>query len=122
MKWLQWDSGRQDSGYLKILLATSRRLKFDCYILKFPDGVGIPPHTDPSVEGYEHHRLNIFLNKPCIGTGIVSINGPFKQWLSGRIQLFRPDLYTHSMTPAEQMWSNQSLYILSIGWLKKVPT
>lgn len=119
MKWLQWDYGRQGSGYSKLLLAMSKRLKFDCYILRFPDGVGIPEHTDPAVDGYEHHRLNIFLNSPCVGTGKVTINGPYKSWFNDRIQLFRPDLYKHNMTPVEFIWSKDSLYILSIGWLKK---
>lgn len=119
MKWLKWESGRQDSKYSKLLLATSSFFKFDMYILRFPDGEGIPPHTDPSIENYEHHRLNIFLNSPCVGTGLVKIDGPHKRWWNDRIHLFRPDLHTHSMTPVSFIWSRDSLYILSIGWLRK---
>lgn len=119
MKWLRWDKGRQGTGYGKMLLATSRLLRFDCYLLRIPDGVGVPEHTDPAVPGYEHHRLNVFLKRPCIGTGVVSIEGQHRRWLGGRVHLFRPDLYPHSMTPVETMWSDEHAYILSIGWLRR---
>jgi len=119
MKWLTWDKGRQDSGYEKMLLATSKFFKFDCYILKFPDGVGIPTHVDPSIPGYEHHRFNFFLTTPSIGTGVVTIEGPHWETKHGRAHKFRPDLYQHHMTPARRIWSNNATYILSIGWLKK---
>jgi len=118
MKWLRWDHGRQGSGYSKMLLAQSKFFKFDCYILKVPDGVGIPEHVDPAIEGYEHHRLNAILNKPCVGTGQIVVKGPIRK-IGERIMIFRPDLYPHSMTPVSYIWSDNSLYILSIGWLRK---
>jgi hypothetical protein len=121
MKWLRWDGGRQLSGYSKMLIAASKLLKFDCYIIKIPDGAAIPEHIDPSPAGYEHHRLNIALKKPCIGTGKMVVNGPAKIFLWGRAILFRPDLYKHHLEPVEFIFSNESMYLLSIGWLKKTP-
>ena len=117
MKWLRWDTGRQESGYSKLLVVTSKWLKFDCYILKFPEGTGIPDHIDPAIEGYEHHRLNLILNKPCIGTGEIKVDGPAR-WIGDRLMIFRPDMYWHSMTPVSFIWE-KNCYILSVGWLKK---
>jgi hypothetical protein len=119
MKWLRWDTGRQLSGYSKMLLAASKLLKFDVYLIKIPVGCGIPEHTDPAAPGYEHHRLNIALKSPCIGTGKMHVKGPAKIFLGGRGILFRPDLYKHRMDPVDFIFSNESMYLLSIGWLRR---
>lgn len=118
MKWLRWDYGRQASGYSKLLLASSKLLKFDCYILRFPVGVSVPEHQDPTIPGYEHHRFNYMVKTPCIGSGVVHVKGPFKSF-GRRGMLFRPDLYPHSMTACDFIFSNESAYMLSIGWLKR---
>ena len=117
MKPFRWYEGRQ-GGYFKMLLATSRRLKFDCYVLRIPDGAEIVPHRDPTSPGYGHHRINVILKRPCIGTGVIEVDGP-SRWFGGRIMYMRPDLYTHWMTKVDMMWSRESVYILSIGWLRK---
>lgn len=119
MKWLTWDYGRQKSGYSKLLLAISKRFKFDCYLIRVPGGCDIPEHTDPAVDGYEHHRINITLNRPAPGTGRIYVAGPVR-WIGKRIMIFRPDLYRHSMTSPDFLFCN-AMYILTIGWLKKKP-
>lgn len=117
-KWLRWENGRQDSGYGKLLLAQSKSLKFDFYLLRIPVNGFVPRHIDPAVDGFEHHRVNITLNKSCPNTGMVMVEGPAKTWLNKRIMRFRPDLYFHSMTPVDCIWCNH-MYILSFGWLRK---
>jgi hypothetical protein len=119
MKLFKWDEGRQYSGYRKMLLAVSTRLKFDVWLIKIPDGSGVPSHTDPATPGYEHHRLNIMINKPGVGSGKMQVKGPAKIFLFGRAILFRPDLYEHWMTPVDFIWSEDSTYLLSIGWLRR---
>ena len=118
MKFWRWDEGRQLSGYSKMLIAASRLLKFDCYLIKIPTGAAVPEHKDPATEGYEHHRFNYVLKAPAYGSGKFHIHGPAKR-VGQRGVLFRPDLYAHSLSPVDFIWSNQSMYILSIGWLRK---
>lgn len=118
-KWLRWEDGRQEGRYSKLLLAISQRLKFDCYLLKIQDGSAIPAHTDPAIPGYEHHRVNIFLNRFGKYNRNLRIHGPYRSWLNERIVLFRPDKYEHYMRHVDQVWSEKSTYVLSIGWLKK---
>lgn len=110
MKLFKWDKGRQNSGYWKMPLAYSKWLKFDFYLIKFPEGSEIKPHVD-KVESGKHFRLNIVIKKAKIG-GIFNcdktiINTP-------RIKLFRPDKYTHSVSKIEQ----GNRYILSLGWIR----
>ncbi|WP_247682636.1 hypothetical protein [Pseudoalteromonas sp. MMG013] len=53
----RWQQGRQQSGYHKMLLCGAYwPIKFDVYLLKFPKGSVIPPHTD-KVEKGKHYRL-----------------------------------------------------------------
>ena len=48
----RWQRGRQNSGYDKMLLFTLPwPLPFDSYILRFPEGVSIPPPKDPVQAG-----------------------------------------------------------------------
>lgn len=104
----KWIEGRQNSGYYKLPLIISERFKCDFYILKIPAGVAVPEHTDPSLPGYEHHRLNF-----SMGSGEkMLIDGPISRlW---RFDYFRPDLHKHSL-PA----LHSNMYMLSLGWLKK---
>lgn len=60
----RWQRGRQGTGYDKMLLATARwPLPFDSYLIRYPEGSEIPPHTDP-VQAGRHYRLNIVLKSP----------------------------------------------------------
>jgi hypothetical protein len=118
VSWLRWESGRQKSGYDKLLLASSKRLKFDLYLLRFPRDCSVPEHRDPAVPGYEHHRINLTLKKPLHGGEIV-VHGPCIRRLCGRYMRFRPDLYLHWMTSVEYIWNTSHMYVLSLGWLRK---
>lgn len=109
MQLFRWVAGRQNSGYYKMLLIASKIFKFDMYLLKFPAGVGVPEHRDPSVFGYEHHRINIVLYGD-VNKLVVS-----RKSVATRIQHLRPDIETHSLGPVQK-----TTVMLSIGWLKKI--
>lgn len=106
----RWQSGRQQSGYLKMLLLRVRwPASFDVYLLKFPTGCCVPPHKDPVRRG-RHYRLNIVLKQAKMGGDFVCRNPLFE---TRRIKLFRPDISEHAVTRV--MSGNR--YLLSIGWL-----
>jgi hypothetical protein len=85
-------------------------IKFDMYLLKFPEGSEIAPHVDKVSNG-RHFRLNIVLNHAVEG-GEFACDSPMFE--TNRIKLFRPDICQHSVTRVEQ----GSRYLLSIGWVK----
>ena len=108
----RWKSGRQQSGYEKMLLLANPLLQpFDCYLLRYKEGAEIPEHTDP-VDDKRHFRLNVVLREARIG-------GQFKCrdliWETRRFKLFRPDQSPHSVTKVQ----NGTRYVLSIGWVRK---
>lgn len=109
-KLLRWQRGRQESGYDKMLLATlSRPIPFDCYLIRYPIGSSIAPHTDP-VKDRRHFRLNIVIKRSPIGGEFICDNPIFTKT---RIKFFRPDISEHSVTRVE----GGSRYVLSVGWL-----
>jgi hypothetical protein len=106
----RWQSGRQSSGYDKMLLLQSMwPLPFDLYILRFPEGSEVKPHTDPVSFG-RHFRLNIVLKPATVGGEFQCANPIFE---TSRIKLFRPDACEHSVTKVEL----GTRYVLSIGWV-----
>ena len=106
----RWQRGRQGSGYDKMLLLTLPwPIPFDSYLIRYPEGSSIPPHTDP-VRGGRHYRLNIILKASESG-GEFICSHPI--YASARIKLFRPDACEHSVTPVV----GGSRYVLSIGWV-----
>ena len=106
----RWQRGRQGSGYDKMLLITARwPLPFDSYLIRYPEGSAIPPHTDPVSTG-RHYRLNIVLKASPRGGEFVCAT-PI--WQSRRIKFFRPDACEHSVTRVE----GGSRYVLSVGWV-----
>ena len=108
----RWQRGRQGSGYDKMLLLTGRwPLPFDSYLIRYPEGSAIPPHTDPVQTG-RHYRLNIVVKASPRGGEFVC-KTPI--WQSRRIKLFRPDACEHSVTRVE----GGSRYVLSLGWVLK---
>lgn len=117
-KMFKWVDGRQNSGYFKLKIFESRLFKFDCYLLKFPEGSVIDKHKDPVTAGYQHHRLNITLIDAVLG-GFFLIKHigdvEFKPNLN-RFVKFRPDVEEHYATEVRQ----GTKYVLSIGWLKKI--
>lgn len=108
----RWCKGRQGNGYDKMLLATGwLPLPFDLYLLRFPTGTKISPHTD-RVESGEHYRLNIIL-KPARRGGEFQCANPI--YVNSRIKLFRPDRSEHSVTRIEE----GTRYVLSLGWVRR---
>ena len=109
-KAFRWDRGRQGSGYDKMLLLTAPwPIAFDSYLIRYPVGSSIPPHTDP-VTGKNHYRLNLILKRSS-GGGEFVCSSPIVS--TSRVKLFRPDRCEHSVT--EVTGSNR--YVLSVGWL-----
>lgn len=111
LKKLPWTPGRIGTGYNKLCLLQSRLFKCDAYLLYFPTGSEITPHTDEVEEG-RHFRLNIMLRKAEQG-------GEFKcdcpTYVGYRLFYFRPDLFEHSVTKIEEGYR----LMLSVGWVRK---
>jgi hypothetical protein len=106
----RWQNGRQGPGYDKMLLLTAPwPVAFDSYLIRYPVGASIPPHTDP-VTGRNHYRLNIIVRRSAGGGEFICSDPIFS---TSRIKLFRPDRCEHSVT--EVMGSSR--YVLSLGWL-----
>lgn len=106
----RWQHGRQGTGYDKMLLATAPwPVPFDCYLLRFPVGTHVPPHTDP-VAARGHYRLNIVLKHAAAG-GEFQCADPIVS--TDRIKFFRPDRSEHSVS----LVVGSPRYVLSIGWL-----
>ena len=106
----RWRRGRQGTGYDKMLLATAAwPLAFDSYLLRYPEGSEIPPHTDPVSRG-RHYRLNVVLWSPRSGGEFVCATPIFA---TRRIKFFRPDACEHAVTRV----AGGSRYVLSVGWV-----
>lgn len=109
------EKGRQAAVYWKFKLMVSSKFKFDVYLIKIPKGVTIPPHQDPAPSGFIHRRINLLLNrKPRYG-GVLYHQDGFDTKASTRYVHFSPSEQWHWMSPP-----SSNIYILSIGYLKKV--
>lgn len=108
MKWLRWESGRQQSGYHKLLILQAYWLvtPLDLYLLRYPPGSSIPQHNDP-VPGYRHYRINIVLKKARSG-GAFKGERVLLDWK--RLKVFRSD-FPHEVLPITQ----GTRYVLFIG-------
>jgi hypothetical protein len=110
-KLFRWERGRQKSGYDKMLLCGAIwPIKFDLYLLKFPQGSEIAPHTD-KVESGKHYRLNVVLKNADEGGEFTCKNPIFE---TSRIKLFRPDICEHQVSKIEK----GTRYLVSLGWVK----
>ena len=108
---LNWQLGRNNTGYKKLQLLSSKIFKMDMYLLQFPEGSYTDSHRDESpLEGHQHHRVNIVL-KEAVRGGKFVIKGMSQE---GRIHKFRPDSFSHKVTKIKE----GTRYVLSIGWLK----
>lgn len=107
---MNWQLGRQGTGYFKVKLFESRLLKCDAYLLKYPEGAYIPGHKDP-VETGKHYRCNIFLKQAKDG-GQFWADKKILDW--PRIQIFRPDINTHGVSKVIK----GTRYVLSFGFVK----
>lgn len=105
MKWFKWEEGRQGSGYFKMKLLEWKF--FDLYLLKFPTGTKVPPHTD-KVKLKKHYRFNWLLK------GKDTFLCPKTLWRKWRFVFFRPDRVLHALNTVQE-----DTYILSLGWVKK---
>lgn len=105
---MNWQEGRQGTGYFKLPLLISERFKFDSYILKYPKGSSIPTHTDPAPKGKKHFRFNLTFwgDYNAVKLGAPAL---MRCW---RAYLFRPDLVPHSVEEVDSL-----RFVLSIGWL-----
>ena len=109
-KWLRWDRGRQDTGYDKLLLAANPFLvPFDLYLHRYPVGPHIPSHRDPVPNG-RHYRLNVVVRRSIAGGEFICDNPIYS---SERVNFFRPDVSTHSVTKVE----GRLRHVLSLGWI-----
>lgn len=109
----KWRSGRQNSGYEKMLLLANRVVQpFDCYLLRYAPGAEIAEHTDP-VDDKKHYRLNIVLKRATRGGEFKCQEVIFE---NSRIKLFRPDVSAHSVG----LVNAGTRYVLSIGWTRKI--
>lgn len=113
MKLWEWQKGRQiGCEYNKFPLWYFRigKFCFDGYILKYKENTSLPSHKDP-VENAKHWRINI-------GYGIANFvcenyeHGFFKRIGKLTLNIFRPDLYEHSLYVFEKTTK------LSLGFTK----
>lgn len=119
-----WEPGRQGTGYEKLDIrqevwmhwAVKRAreqlhnpAKYDAWLLRYPVGAYLFPHTDPSAEGFEHVRLNAVVTDSVGGTVIVGDSA--LTLTAGDAYVFRPDLLPHSVTPV----LTGSRLVLSVG-------
>jgi hypothetical protein len=116
----RWKPGRVGTGYFTCRLWQNKwPVKFDVYIVKYPEGSYIPPHTDPSpVSGKRHFRFNytFWLPKICGGFAYQGTAEEHKHvyYRSKRITFFRPDIIEHEVMKVVE----GTRYVLSIGWLR----
>lgn len=85
-------------------------LSFDSDLIRYPEGIEIPPHTDAAQAGL-HYRLNVILKVSPRGGEFVCKAPIFS---TRRIKLFRPNACEHSVTRVE----GGSRYVLSVGWVR----
>ena len=104
-----WKAGRNKTGYFKCKLFgfAFKLFGMDCYILKYPVGACIPPHTDPVTES-KHYRLNIIIKRAKRGGRFYMFSNRFAH----RIVFFRPDLIEHSVSEV----TRGTRYVLSFGF------
>lgn len=107
---MNWEEGRGESGYFKLKLLESKKMLFDLYLLKYPEGSSILPHKD-AVEFGRHFRVNLILKKATGGEFLCG----HKILSLGRLQIFRPDLNTHEVT----LVTKGTRYVLSFGFVLK---
>lgn len=106
-----WKEGRQKAGYEIFTILFSKLLRMDCYLIRYPVGAHIPPHCDQVGENEKHYRLNLEIWPARKGGKLNCAHSIFRL---GPINLFRPDLVTHSVSPVVE----GTRYVFSIGWVK----
>lgn len=133
---IHWESGRQRTGYMKAVInknhdvgdivsktitamAITARLdycptKFDCYILKYPEGSSIPYHRDDAPFKSKHWRLNAIISSPDeYSGGELVLEDRYVEMFSGDAVIFRPDRIFHAVTKVTE----GTRYVWSVGML-----
>ncbi len=85
---MTWEKGRQGTGYEKLRLFSSGRLRLDAWLLRAGPGVAVPSHVDPVFEGLAHWRANVIL-RPAESGGEFSGDHVLVDW--PRLKVFRSD-------------------------------
>jgi hypothetical protein len=103
-KW-KWESGRQGTGYRKLLLLGGHR--WDLWLLDYPAGSHVPDHVD-EVEDLSHYRMNVRL----FGQDSFEADD---RWVlrAGRLVFFRPDVARHSVRKVDRR-----RMVLSLGFTR----
>ena len=106
-----WKPGRQGTGYDILPLprfrkgAIERALArigtpyedhWDVYLIRYPDGSHVPPHTDDAQFGRRHRRINALLER-ATGGGELTIAGARVELAIGDAVLFEPDREVHEV-------------------------
>lgn len=108
----RWRPGRQGTGYRKLLLAQGRR--WDLYLLDYPVGSYVPPHTDPA-DGKRHHRLNVRIwGEDTFRSWDIGSRIGERPRSGSRFVLFRPDELLHAVDA-----SPRRRVLLSLGWVTR---
>ncbi|MFT6897775.1 MAG: hypothetical protein ACJA13_002186 [Paraglaciecola sp.] len=79
------------------ILFTSKR--FSAYLVTYPNQHKVLPHIDP-MPNAKYYKLNIVLQQPKVG-GVFHCQKCILN-LFGRLYLFRPDKYEHSVSPIKE--------------------
>jgi hypothetical protein len=120
----EWVPGRQETGYKKLdivdkagarwviqraLNIIGRPPDFDAWLLHYPKGSEITPHTDPAYEGKCHVRLNAIVIAGL--GGALYLDDTELPLARGDAYVFRPDITEHHVAPIE----SGSRLVLSVG-------
>lgn len=108
-----WRPGRQGTGYDILPIAdrgeprVTRALaqlgtpfedSWDVYLIRYPNGAHIPPHTDPGHHGRRHRRLNALVT-PTTSGGELRIAASLVELAPGDAVVFYPDAELHEVSP-----------------------
>jgi hypothetical protein len=111
-----WKQGRQGTDYSVITLWS--KWFFDLHIIRIPNGVDVPWHTD-CVPNKKHHRINVMFNENS-RVRYMDTGRTLRRYFFGMVVYFRPDLRMHMVKKHGPILSKnyKSTYILSLGWTR----
>lgn len=111
MDWMTWRLGNGRTGYYKMLLLQWKwLLKWDFYLLRWPQGSYREVHQD-LIKGHRHYRINFVIWQAVRGGRFSSQ----KCFYNGkRLKFFRSD-YPHEVDKIEE----GTRYVLSFGFALK---
>jgi len=94
-KYWQWVKGRQNPTYEKFLIFQSKRLKADCYLLRYGKNSYLKSHIDATDKNHRHYRANLVLKNSRSG-GVFKCKKTILDW--PRLKVFEAGKYSHSLT------------------------